>query len=84
MTMKNKEVRQSIAMVILLTIGFMLVAGCSSSSGGYEGSAFYYQQPQFVHCADSQVKICEQYGSKMICECLDEKEAKRLLNPAFF
>ena len=48
MTMKNKEVRQSIAMVILLTIGFMLIAGCSSSSGGYEGSAFYYQQPQFV------------------------------------
>jgi hypothetical protein len=74
--MKNKEVRQSIAMAIILFIGLVLISGCSTGGGG---NAFHYQAPEYVTCYKDEVKVCEQYGSKMICECNDQKAVRSFL-----
>ena len=75
--MKNKEVPQSIAMAIILFIGLVLISGCATGGGG---DAFAYQSPENITCWRDDVKVCEQYGNKMICECSDQKTVRSFLN----
>ena len=55
--------------VLVVKVNFLLavllVSSCSTSKGP---SMWDYMSPENVKCYE-QVKICEQIGSRMLCEC---------------
>lgn len=48
-------------------LAVLLVSSCSTSKGP---SMWDYMSPENVKCHPrDQIKVCEQIGSKMLCEC---------------
>ena len=52
-------------MKVNFLLAVLLVSSCSTSKGP---SMWDYMSPENVKCYE-QVKICEQIGSRMLCEC---------------
>ena len=49
----------------------LIVYGCfGCANKGDFPSYWVYHSPDHVRCSDEEVKLCRQYGPKLICECV--------------
>jgi len=55
---------RGVLIILLIAYGCF---GCSNTEGI---NKFKYMEPQHVQCYGRDHKICTQYGSKMLCECV--------------
>lgn len=82
--MKNKEVRQSIAMGILLFIGILLVtSGCASGGGSISAGNYekYYTRPDVIRCPSDMVAYCEgRQRRDMECTCIKDRDMSDVLD----
>ena len=80
--MKNKEVRQSIAMGILLFIGILLITSGCASGGNYSGNYDnYYNRPDVIRCPSDMVAFCEgRQRSDMECVCFSNRDIRYVLD----
>ena len=82
--MKNKEVRQSIAMGILLFIGILLVtSGCASGGGSISSVNYekYYTRPDVIRCPSDMVAYCEgRQRRDMECTCIKDRDMSDVLD----
>ena len=48
-----------------------IVYGCFGCANKGDFPSYWdYQSPDHIRCSDEEVKLCRQYGPKLICECV--------------
>lgn len=56
---------RGVLIILLIAYGCF---GCSTYTG--KPSKWDYMTPEHVRCYDKQTKLCRQYGTNLICECV--------------
>lgn len=62
--------------IVFLLFAYLVVSlmgGCSSTNGS-QRSQWDYMTPENVKCPTTQIKICRQFGTHLICECKKRRD----------
>jgi outer membrane biogenesis lipoprotein LolB len=57
---------------VKLLLAVLLLTGCATD--GSQRSQWDYMRPENVKCTTTQIKICRQFGTHLICECKKKRD----------